>query len=114
MPKRDQSVRKKSSRQKAARTATGKRGNPQQLAAAQMEAQEFLRERTEEGHRAAGRTPPSQATNKRSSGAVRKIDEDIRDLVAPLTEDAKLLQGPSDIRHPGDFTRPDTWRVLRI
>ncbi len=102
-------------RTKTPRTATGKRGNPAQLAAAQAEAQEGLRERTEEGHRAAGRTPPSQKSNKRQSGAVRKIDEDIRDLVGPVTEDAKLLQGPSEEpSHLADFTRTDTWRVLRI
>src|SRR5438045_8731314 len=90
--------RRKAVKSKAPRTATGKRGNPEQLAAAQLEAQEFLRERTEEGHRAAGRTPPSQTTNKRSSGAVRKVDEDIRDFIAPLTEDAKLLQRSEERR----------------
>jgi uncharacterized protein (TIGR00730 family) len=104
----------KSVKAKVPRTATGKRGNPQQLAAAQAEAQDFLRERTEEGHRAAGRTPPSQVTNKRSAGAVRKIDEDLRDLVVPMTEDAKLLQGPTEPRPLADFTRTDTWRVMRI
>jgi uncharacterized protein (TIGR00730 family) len=105
---------RKAAKAKTPRTATGKRGNPQQLAAAQAEAQDFLRERTEEGHRAAGRTPPSQVTNKRSSGATRKIDEDLRDFVMPMTEDAKLLQSPTDRRSPGDFTRTDTWRVMRI
>ena len=112
--------RKKTStspKSRAPRTATGKRGNPAQLAAAQAESQEGLRERTEEGHRAAGRTPPSQVTNKRSSGAARKIDDDIRDFIAPVTEDEKLLQQPGQ-GTPGnalrDFTRTDTWRVMRI
>jgi hypothetical protein len=97
------------------RTAGGKRGNPAQLAAAQAESRDGLRERTEEGHRAAGRTPPSQLTAKRSSGAVRKVDDDLRDFTGPETEDEKLLQAPiQDRRSPGDFTRTDTWRVMRI
>ncbi len=100
---------------KSPRTAGGKRGNPTQLAAAQAESQEGLRERTEAGHLAAGRTPPSQLTAKRSSGAVRKIDDDLRDFIGPVTEDEKLLQAPKeDRRAPGDFTRTDTWRVMRI
>jgi uncharacterized protein (TIGR00730 family) len=97
------------------RTASGKRGNAAQLAVAQAESREGLRERTEEGHRAAGRTPPSQLTAKRSSGAARKIDDDLRDFTGPMTEDEKLLQAPvADRRQPGDFTRTDTWRVMRI
>ncbi len=97
------------------RTASGKRGNPAQLAAAQASATEGLKERTEAGHRAAGRTPPSAVSAKRSSGAARKIDDDLRDFVGPITEDEKLLQAPiEDRRAPGDFTRTDTWRVMRI
>jgi uncharacterized protein (TIGR00730 family) len=101
---------------KAARTATGKRGNPAILAAAQAEAQEGFRERTEAGHRAAGRTPPSQVSGKRSSGAVRKIDNDIRDFTEPITEDEKLLQAPdaNASKHAIDFRATDTWRVMRI
>lgn len=101
---------------RAPRTATGKRGNPAQFAAAQAEAQEGLRERTEEGHRAAGRTPPSQKSKERSSGATRKVDDDLRDFIGPVTEDEKLLRAP----HAGvtsqaqDFRRTDTWRVMRI
>ncbi|MDQ6633401.1 MAG: hypothetical protein M3Z10_01445, partial [Gemmatimonadota bacterium] len=75
--------------QRSPRTATGKRGDPAQLAAAQAESREGLRERTEEGHRAAGRTPPSQTGARRSAGAVRKIDDDLRDFVGPVTEDEK-------------------------
>jgi len=97
---------------KGARTATGKRGNPAQLAAAQAEATEWLRERTEQGHRAAGRTPPSQRGASRASAPARRIDDDIRDLVTPTTEDEKLLQLPHSNR--GDFTRTDPWRVMRI
>jgi uncharacterized protein (TIGR00730 family) len=47
----------------------------------------------------------------RTSGAHRSVDTAIRDAVA-LTEDAKLLQHPA--QRPGDFTRTDPWRVLRI
>jgi uncharacterized protein (TIGR00730 family) len=99
---------------RAPRTATGKRANPAQLAVAQAEAQEFLRERTEEGHRAAGRVPPSQRPVPRTSGAARKVDDDLRDLVQPITEDEKFLQPGTDRRGKRDFTRTDTWRVLRI
>ena len=97
------------------RTASGKRGDPQQLAVAQAEAHEGLRERTEAGHRAAGRTPPSAVSPVRRPNAARRIDDDLRDFVGPETEDAKLLQAPiEDRRAPGDFTRTDTWRVMRI
>jgi uncharacterized protein (TIGR00730 family) len=99
----------------APRTATGKRGNPAQLAAAQANATEGLRERTEAGHRAAGRTPPSQVSPARASGAARKVDSDLRDFVAPVTEDEKLLQIPDeDRRGARDFRNTDTWRVMRI
>ena len=99
---------------RAPRTAGGKRGNPAQLAAAQANATEGLRERTEEGHRAAGRTPPSSVSGKRSSGAARKIDQDLRDFVEPVTEDAKLLQARGQSPASEDFRRTDTWRVMRI
>jgi uncharacterized protein (TIGR00730 family) len=93
------------------RTASGKRASAQQMAIAAQDAQEGLRERTEAGHLAAGRTPPSQAGQRRQSGAVRKVDTDIR-TYAPVTEDEKFLSGPSS--DPTDFTRTDTWRVMRI
>jgi hypothetical protein len=67
------------------------------------------RERTEEGHRRAGRTPPSESMMPRVVGA-RRIDESIRDYVP--TEDEKLLQLPSS--GPDDFTTSDPWRVMRI
>jgi hypothetical protein len=50
------------------RTASGKRASTQLLALAQADAQEGLRERTEAGHIAAGRTPPSQESTARRSG----------------------------------------------
>ncbi len=67
------------------------------------------RERTEEGHRQAGRTPPSQTKVMRVVGA-KRVDESIRDYV--LTEDEKLLQIVTS--DPGDFTTSDPWRVMRM
>src|SRR5690348_8433335 len=93
------------------RTATGKRSDPKLLAEAALEAQEYLRERTEAGHRAAGRTPPSEKAETRASGATRIIDDSIRSYFGPVTEDEKLLQASTEV---ADFTRTDPWRVLRI
>jgi uncharacterized protein (TIGR00730 family) len=92
-----------------ARTAGGKRLDPQVMASAEQQALQGLKERTEEGHLKAGRTPPSQGVGPRS-GAIRTVDDSIRDS-SPVTEDEKLLQqtGPKI-----DFTRTDPWRVLRI
>src|SRR3954469_23143617 len=98
-------------KRKAARTAGGKKGSPQVLAEASITAQEGLRERTEAGHRAAGRTPPSERTVARTSGPTRIVDDSIRSWSAALTEDEKLLQAGSDRE---DFTRTDPWRVVRI
>ncbi len=100
------------------RTAGGKRSSPALLAEAEAESREYLKARTEEGHRAAGRVPPSsgeELTGGPDSPQVsspRVIDQSIRDYFVPRsTEDSKLLQeaGPSD-----DFTRSDPWRVMRI
>src|SRR6185436_4344974 len=98
-------------KRKAARTAGGKKGSPQVLAEASLTAQEGLRERTEAGHRAAGRTPPSEKSEARQSGAARVIDDSIRTFEEPITEDGKLLQQSPDRR---DFRKTDTWRVMRI
>ncbi len=83
------------------------------LATAEQESRDGLRERTEEGHLMAGRTPPSQTEETRRSGASRVVDDAIRDFLPPVTEDEKLLQsgGP---RSAADFTRSDPWRVMRI
>jgi uncharacterized protein (TIGR00730 family) len=92
-----------------ARTAGGKRLDPQVMASAEQQALQGLKERTEEGHLKAGRTPPSQGLAPRSVG-IRTVDDSIRDS-SPVTEDEKLLQqtGPRI-----DFTRTDPWRVMRI
>jgi uncharacterized protein (TIGR00730 family) len=87
--------------------------DPDTLATAESKARAGLRERTEVGHLAAGRVPPSQSSDSHEAGATRRIDDSIRNVyVTPVTEDEKLLQfpGPSS----DDFTRTDTWRVLRI
>jgi hypothetical protein len=85
--------------------------DPDRRIDAEKRSLEGLKERTEEGHLLAGRTPPSQGATPRTSGAHRSVDTSIRDAVV-LTEDAKLLQqpGPSQV----DFTKTDPWRVLRI
>ena len=103
--------RKPRDARRSPRTATGKRSDPQLMAEAALEAQEYLRERTEAGHRAAGRTPPSERTAARASGATRIVDDSIRSYIGPVTEDEKLLQAPSEA---ADFTRTDPWRVMRI
>src|SRR6476620_824831 len=73
-----------------ARTAGGKKLNPEVMASAEQKALQGLKQRTEEGHLKAGRTPPSQQEGRRS-GATRIVDDAIRDA-APATEDEKLLQ----------------------
>jgi uncharacterized protein (TIGR00730 family) len=101
------------SRTPQARTATGKKADPHILAQAAQSSRAGLRERTEFGHMAAGRTPPSQVEPTRRSGATKVlVDESIRSYHGPpITEDQKLLQSPSE---PLDFTRTDPWRVMRI
>jgi uncharacterized protein (TIGR00730 family) len=90
------------------RTVSGKHLDPDVLTTVERAALDGVRERTEEGHLLAGRTPPSGRS--RRTGAVRVIDESIRDH-PPITEDEKLLQqGEPSI----DFTRTDPWRVLKI
>ncbi len=94
------------------RTASGKPASLELMVTAEHESLEGLRARTEEGHLAAGRTPPSQAGAPRRSGAVRRVDDSIRAFTGPETEDEKFLRSPD--ADPSDFTRQDTWRVMRI
>jgi uncharacterized protein (TIGR00730 family) len=57
---------------------------------------------------AKGARPPAP----RKSKPLRRVDDAIRDQYDPYsTEDEKLFQA---LPHPDDFTRSDTWRVLRI
>ncbi|MBA2683784.1 MAG: TIGR00730 family Rossman fold protein [Gemmatimonadaceae bacterium] len=110
---------KVASKRKSAVTATGKRVARGEIANAEERARAALRERTEQGHILAGRTPPSQRVPRVQTSGPTKIkanprpfDYSIRDD-RPLTEteDEKLL-GASHSRV--DFTRTDPWRVLRI
>jgi uncharacterized protein (TIGR00730 family) len=93
------------------RTASGKKADLSALAHAERDSRAGLRERTEEGHRMAGRLPPSEDRRGRPPVARRPIDDSIR-TYTPMTEDEKLLQQPSSTG--ADFTRTDPWRVLRI
>src|SRR5690349_23788042 len=96
-------------RSSKARTAGGKKPTPEVMASAEQKALQGFKERTEEGHLKAGRTPPSQQPGGRRAGATRVVDDSLRP--APVTEDEKLLQQPGPRI---DFTRTDPWRVLRI
>jgi uncharacterized protein (TIGR00730 family) len=84
---------------------------------AEIEAVSAYYERVAEGHRAAGREapspapPPSLPQQERKSSIPSRIDDAIRNVAVPLTEDAKLLQGES---RSDAFTRGDPWRVMRI
>jgi len=109
-----QRKQRKAGRPSTPRTASGKKSDPARMAQAEQSSREALRERTEEGHLKAGRTPPSQETPARRSGATKVVDQSLRDYPATVgaeTEDEKLLSsgGPRD-----DFTRTDPWRVMRI
>ena len=97
-------------RRTRARTAGGKKLDPQVMASAEQQALQGLKERTEEGHLKAGRTPPSQQITGRRVGDKRIVDDSIRDA-SMVTEDEKLLQQPGPRI---DFTRTDPWRVMRI
>ena len=110
----DTTPRVAAARRRGPRTAGGKKMDPSVLATAEQDSREGLRERTEEGHLKAGRTPPSQQTEPRRTGATRMIDTSIRDFVVPITEDEKLLQSDSARGPSADFTRTDPWRVMRI
>jgi len=83
---------------------------PDVLAQAERQALEGVRDRTEIGHREAGRVPPSA----RREAEERPIDDAIRNPSLPVTEDEKLLQLSQGPARPDDFTRTDTWRVLRL
>ena len=103
----------KRARPNGPRTAAGKRTDPARLATAEAEALQGVRERTERGHRAAGRVPPREQGARRVRGAVRVIDDSIRDPHLPaVTEDEKLLQFPR--AHAAEFTHTDPWRLMRI
>jgi uncharacterized protein (TIGR00730 family) len=104
------SAKPKRTRAKHPRTPTGKKADPELRASAEKGARAGTKERLEEGHIMAGRTPPSQIPQRRATDRRQVVDESIRSD-SLVTEDEKLLQQPA----PGiDFTRTDPWRVLRI
>jgi len=109
-PKRTRTTQAAAGKTSRARTAGGKKLNAAVMASAEQQALEGLKQRTEEGHIKAGRTPPSQQSPSRRAGATRLVDDAIRNF-GPVTEDEKLLQQSSP---PIDFTRTDPWRVMRI
>ena len=93
------------------RTASGKKVDPKKLASAEHKALAALHERHVEGHEAAGREMPSREPSRPPNPA-RTVDESIRDAYEQyVTEDEKLFQS---VAHADEFTRSDTWRVLRI
>jgi uncharacterized protein (TIGR00730 family) len=104
---------------KAAVTGTGKHLKPAEIADAEERARAALRERTEQGHILAGRTPPSQRVPRVQTSGPTKIKANIRpfdysirdDRPLTETEDEKLL---TSSHSRVDFTRTDPWRVLRI
>jgi uncharacterized protein (TIGR00730 family) len=110
-PKPTEEIEIPSDAEHAARSA-----DPASRRDAEIEAVSGYYERVAEGHRAAGReaplpTPPLTGPSDTKTSIPSRIDDSIRNLVAPLTEDAKLLQSqpPTDA-----FTRSDPWRVMRI
>ena len=105
-----------SAKRKPSRAVTGKKLSPVTRAKAELASLDGLIERTEEGHRLAGREPDADALVTSGARAVRRkfprvVDQTIRDLPT-LTEDEKLLQSPG--LDQGAFTRSDPWRVMRI
>ena len=100
-------------KRKAPRTVTGKKASPGARTKAEHASLEGLIERTEEGHRKAGRVPDMQALVSSGARATRRppVDQDLRDMPM-LTEDQKLLQSPG--KDQGAFSRTDPWRVMRI
>ncbi|MGH7690595.1 MAG: TIGR00730 family Rossman fold protein [Gemmatimonadaceae bacterium] len=76
---------------------------------AARDSREGFRERTEAGHIAAGRKPPSQQKKPRDRVDRHRIDDAIRDTI--VTEDQKLLERQTGA---ADFTHTDPWRVMRI
>jgi uncharacterized protein (TIGR00730 family) len=94
-------------RRKAVRTAGGKKMAATVLATAEAEALAGVRERRQAGHQAARRPGPPIRGDRPVA-----FDDAIRDAYPAITEDEKLLQLGQPSRD--DFTRTDTWRVMRI
>ncbi len=98
-----------------ARRARGKSVDPALRRTAEHAALAGVRERHDAGHAAAGRTPPGARAAQEKAARhkeERHIDDSIRDAMPLVTEDEKLLGFAP--RRGDDFTRTDTWRVMRI
>ncbi|HEY5491932.1 MAG TPA: TIGR00730 family Rossman fold protein [Gemmatimonadaceae bacterium] len=97
----------------APRRARGKPVDPKLRRTIEHAAVAGVRERFVEGHLAAGRLAPGErvARTKRMKEE-RRIDDAIRDVTPLVTEDEKLLDFAP--KRGDDFTRTDTWRVMRI
>jgi uncharacterized protein (TIGR00730 family) len=103
----------KPKKKKAPRSARGKPVDPRLRRTAEHAALAGVRERHDAGHLAAGRTPPGErAARTRRMKEERLIDDAIRDVTPFVTEDEKLLGYAP--KRGDDFTRTDTWRVMRI
>jgi uncharacterized protein (TIGR00730 family) len=89
------------------RTAGGRSTDARRHAKSEQQARQFLRQKTEEGHWAAGRTPPSAERGAR----LASVDQALRSAGHHETEDEKLLRPE---RRKVDFTLTDPWRVMRI
>jgi hypothetical protein len=98
---------------RAGRTPTGKQMNPAMLQAAERQSRDYLWVRTEEGHRMAGRVPPSEAQAHRAAVELG-VDDAIRDLHPGVTEGQKLLSLAPRSAAQAYFTRTDPLRVMRI
>ena len=92
-------------KKRSARTAGGSPATTELLRSAEQEALAFLRERTEEGHLRAGRTPPSRTSDARTSGP-RQIDTAIRD-------DYLLPRTPSSCKRDRKVRVPTAERTSR-
>ena len=103
----------KPKKQGAPRSARGKPVDPKLRRTAENAALAGLRERFVEGHLAAGRAAPGErAARTKRMKEERRIDDAIRDVTPQVTEDEKLLDYAP--KRGDDFTRTDTWRVMRI
>ena len=95
-----------------ARTASGKRADPERLDKASKQAIEGTRDRIVEGVRMSGERHGADTAAEIATPTLRRATDDaIGDFRWALTEDAKLLQygGPKS-----DFRSTDPWRVMRI
>ena len=100
------------------RTATGKPASPALRAAAEQGSVAAYEQRTQDGHRLAGRDPrgltdhvsKGPRVERKPRRALADVDVAIRN-VPVLTEDEKLLHSPDAT---DGFTRSDPWRAMRV